>query len=134
MQYTLMLTEKAEGGIQVTIAALPACTVEAATRDEAIRLAREAIAQLVSRSEVVQIDIPSSPGRRHSPVGGPGSGSGGPRLSPRGMPSSMISSSAARPRGRWNSVHVSLRCKYPPRGRLGHGGLHHDHGLEKRGT
>ena len=58
MQYTLILTEKAEGGIQVTIPALPACTVEAATRDEAIRLAREAIAQLVSRSEIVHVDIP----------------------------------------------------------------------------
>jgi predicted RNase H-like HicB family nuclease len=40
MQYTLILTEKTEGGIQVTIPALPACRVEAATRDEAIRLAR----------------------------------------------------------------------------------------------
>ena len=42
MQYTLILTETAEGGIQVTIPALPACRVEAATRDDAIRLAREA--------------------------------------------------------------------------------------------
>ena len=58
MQYTLILTEKAEGGIRVTIPALPACRVEAATRDDAIRLAREAITQLVSRSEVVQVEIP----------------------------------------------------------------------------
>ena len=34
MQYTLILTEKTEGGIQVTIPSLPACTVEAATRDD----------------------------------------------------------------------------------------------------
>ncbi len=61
MQYTLILTEKAEGGIQVTIPALPACMVEAATRDEAIRLAREAIAQLVRRSEIVQVEIPERP-------------------------------------------------------------------------
>ena len=61
MQYTLILTETAEGGIQVTIPALPACRVEAATRDDAIRLAREAITQLVSRSEVVQVDIPEQP-------------------------------------------------------------------------
>ena len=61
MQYTLILTEIAEGSIQVTIPALPACRVEAATRDDAIRLAREAIAQLVSRSEVVQVDIPEQP-------------------------------------------------------------------------
>jgi predicted RNase H-like HicB family nuclease len=61
VQYTLILTEKTDGGIQVTIPALPACTIEATTRDEAIRLAREAIAQLVSRSEIVQIDIPQQP-------------------------------------------------------------------------
>lgn len=61
MQYTLILTEKAEGGIQVTIPALPTCRVEAATRDDAIRLAREAIAQLVSRSEIVQVEIPEQP-------------------------------------------------------------------------
>jgi hypothetical protein len=53
MQYTLILTETAAGGIQVTIPALPACRVEAATRGDAIRLAREAIAQFVRRSEVV---------------------------------------------------------------------------------
>jgi hypothetical protein len=45
-------------GIQVTIPALPMCRVEAATRDEAIRLVREAIAQLVRRSEIVQVEIP----------------------------------------------------------------------------
>jgi predicted RNase H-like HicB family nuclease len=61
MQYTLILTETAEGSIQVTIPALPACRVEAATRDDAIRLAREAIAQLVSRSEVVHVEIPTQP-------------------------------------------------------------------------
>jgi predicted RNase H-like HicB family nuclease len=61
MQYILILTEKAEGGIQVTIPALPACRVEAATRDEAIRLAREAIAQLVRRSEIVQVEILEQP-------------------------------------------------------------------------
>jgi predicted RNase H-like HicB family nuclease len=67
MQYTLILTETAEGGIQVTIPALPACRVEAATRDDAIRLAREAIAQLVRRSEVVQVEIPEQPRATGSP-------------------------------------------------------------------
>jgi predicted RNase H-like HicB family nuclease len=61
MQYTLILTETTAGGIQVSIPALPACRVEADTRDDAIRLAREAIAQLVSRSEVVQVEIPEQP-------------------------------------------------------------------------
>jgi predicted RNase H-like HicB family nuclease len=67
MQYTLILTEKTEGGIQVTIPALPACRVEAATRDEAIRLAREAITQLVNRSEIVHVDIPQQPRATASP-------------------------------------------------------------------
>ena len=67
MQYTLILTETAEGGIQVTIPALPACRVEAVTRDDAIRLAREAIAQVVSRSEVVQVEIPEQPRSTASP-------------------------------------------------------------------
>jgi predicted RNase H-like HicB family nuclease len=71
MQYTLILTEKTEGGIQVTIPALPACRVEAATRDEAIRLAREAIAQLVSRSEIVHVDIPQQPRATAPPRGIP---------------------------------------------------------------
>jgi hypothetical protein len=60
-QYTLILTEKTGGGIQGTIPALPAYRVEAATRDKAIRLAREAIAPLVSRSEIVHGDIPQQP-------------------------------------------------------------------------
>jgi predicted RNase H-like HicB family nuclease len=58
MQYTIILTETPEGGIRVTIPALPACLVEAANRDEAIRLAREAIMQFLSRSEMVQLDVP----------------------------------------------------------------------------
>jgi hypothetical protein len=57
----LIPTEKAAGGLQVTIPVLPACLVEAATRDDAIRLARKATAQLVSRSEVIQGEIPAQP-------------------------------------------------------------------------
>src|SRR5215813_1033133 len=52
---------------RTTIPALPACRVEAATRDDAIRLAREAIAQLVRRSEVVQVEIPEQPRATASP-------------------------------------------------------------------
>jgi predicted RNase H-like HicB family nuclease len=61
MKYTIILTEKPDGGIHVSIPALPSCTVEAANRDEAIRLAREAIAQTVSRSEIVHLDVPEQP-------------------------------------------------------------------------
>lgn len=58
MQYTIILTEKPEGGIRVTIPALPSCLVDAANRDDAIRLAREAVMQFLSRSEMVQLDVP----------------------------------------------------------------------------
>lgn len=61
MKYTIILTEKSEGGFRVSIPALPSCAVEAASRDDAIRLAREAIIQFVSRSEVVQLDVPLPP-------------------------------------------------------------------------
>ncbi len=47
--------------IHVSIPALPHCTVEANDRNEAIRLAREAIAEIVSRSEIVHLDVPQQP-------------------------------------------------------------------------
>jgi predicted RNase H-like HicB family nuclease len=61
MKYIILLTEKSEGGIHVSVPALPDCTVEADTRDDAIRLAREAIAAILSRSEVVQVEVSQPP-------------------------------------------------------------------------
>ncbi len=61
VKYTILLTEKPDGGIHVSVPALPDCIVEADTRDNAIRLAREAIAAIMSRSEVVQVDVPQPP-------------------------------------------------------------------------
>ncbi|HEY7709717.1 MAG TPA: type II toxin-antitoxin system HicB family antitoxin [Candidatus Entotheonella sp.] len=61
MKYTILLIEKSEGGIHVSVPALPDCTVEADTRDDAIRLAREAITEILSRSEIVQVDVPQLP-------------------------------------------------------------------------
>jgi predicted RNase H-like HicB family nuclease len=61
MPYTIVLLEKPEGGIHVSVPALPACTVEADTRDKAIRLAREAIATLVRRGEMVRGEVPQQP-------------------------------------------------------------------------
>ena len=118
MQYTLILTEKTDGDMQVMIPALPACTIEAATRDEAIRLAREAIAQLVSRSEIVQIDIPQQPRVTAQPRGVPWEWFGEAKADPHGTPSLMTSGSIARPRGMWNSAYVSLGHEYPPRAQL----------------
>ena len=61
MKYTILLTEKSEGGIHASVPALPGCAVDAETRDDAIRLARETITALLSRSEIVQVDVPQSP-------------------------------------------------------------------------
>ena len=61
MKYMIVLTEKSNGGIHVSIPALPDCHVEASTRDEAIALAREAIAETIRRSEIVHLDIEQQP-------------------------------------------------------------------------
>jgi predicted RNase H-like HicB family nuclease len=61
MQYTIILTQKPDGGIRVSIPALPDCTVEANSRDEALHLARKAIMEIVSRSEIVHLDVPQQP-------------------------------------------------------------------------
>jgi len=58
MKYTVILTTKPTGGIHVSIPALPDCTIEANSRDEALYLAREAIVQIVNRSEITQVDVP----------------------------------------------------------------------------
>jgi predicted RNase H-like HicB family nuclease len=54
MKYTILLTEKSASGIHASVPELSGCTVEADTRDDAIRLAREAITTILSRSEIVQ--------------------------------------------------------------------------------
>jgi predicted RNase H-like HicB family nuclease len=61
MKYTVVLTEKPEGGIHVSVPALPNCTVEASTRDEALHRVREAIVETVSRSEIIHLDVPQQP-------------------------------------------------------------------------
>ena len=61
MKYTIVLTEKSDGGIHVSIPALPDCTVEASNRDEAINLARQVITETISRSEIVLLDVPQQP-------------------------------------------------------------------------
>lgn len=61
MKYTLILTKKSDGGIHVSIPALPECAIEAGDRDEALDLARQAIAETMSRSEIVLLDVPQAP-------------------------------------------------------------------------
>jgi predicted RNase H-like HicB family nuclease len=61
MKYTVVLTEKLNGNIHVTVPGLPDCTLEAPTRDEALEKARESIARIVSQSEFIQLDVPMEP-------------------------------------------------------------------------
>lgn len=61
MKYTVILTEETDGSIHVTVPGLPYCTVEAKTRDEALNIVRETITTIISRSEIVQLDVSAEP-------------------------------------------------------------------------
>lgn len=65
MKYTVVLTEKTDGNIHVTVPGLPECIVEAHTRDEALEKTRETIAEIVSRSEIFQLDVSTVPKSRN---------------------------------------------------------------------
>jgi len=58
MKYIVVLTEKSNGEIHVSVPGLPDCVLEAESRDEAIRLTREAIANVMSKSEIVRVEVP----------------------------------------------------------------------------
>ena len=63
MTYEVLVTKK-DDHFSATVLGLPNCTVEATTRDEAIRRARDAAAAFISEGELVEIEIkPSAPTR-----------------------------------------------------------------------
>jgi predicted RNase H-like HicB family nuclease len=61
MRYTVLLTEKMNGTIHVRVPGLPECVLDAPTRDEALEKARHTIAQIMSHTEFVQLDVPMEP-------------------------------------------------------------------------
>ena len=61
MKYTVILTEEREDNVLAAVPGLPDCSVKAKTRNEALRLVRETITTIISRSEIVQIDVPVEP-------------------------------------------------------------------------
>lgn len=61
MKYTVILTEEANGNFYATVPGLPDCQVEAPTRREVLHTLRERISMIVSRSEILQLDIPTAP-------------------------------------------------------------------------
>jgi len=60
MKYTVMLKEE-NGHIQATVPSLPECIVKAPTRSEAIKTIRKAISDIISRTEIIQIDVNTKP-------------------------------------------------------------------------
>lgn len=58
---TVVLTEKVDGHIHVSVPGLPDCTVEATTRKEALDKVRETLAATISRSEIIQLDVSTEP-------------------------------------------------------------------------
>jgi predicted RNase H-like HicB family nuclease len=65
MKYTVVLTEKVDGNIHVTVPGLPDCIVDANTRNEALAKTRETISEIISRSEIVQLDLSVEPKSRN---------------------------------------------------------------------
>ncbi len=61
MRYTVVLTDQLDGQIHVSVPGLPNCTVEAATRKEALQKIHKTISTIVSRSEIIQLDVPTEP-------------------------------------------------------------------------
>ena len=58
MKYTVILSQEADHDVLATVPGLPDCSVKAKTRDQALKLVRETITRVISRSEIVQVDVP----------------------------------------------------------------------------
>ncbi len=61
MNYTVILTEKADGSYYASVPALPDCRAKAETRVEALDSVRQTIVNFISRSEVVKLDVHVEP-------------------------------------------------------------------------
>jgi len=63
MKYTVLITKENSGNFRAVAANLPYCQVQANTRDQALSEIRDQISRLLSQTEMVQLEIPST----HSP-------------------------------------------------------------------
>lgn len=61
MKYTIILTEEINGTFSAMVPSLPKCNIKAKTRQEALKAIRNKISQIISRSEVIQLDITVQP-------------------------------------------------------------------------
>jgi len=61
MKYTVLLTKENLGHFRAVAANLPHCQVQANTRDQALSEIRDLISRFLSQTEIVQLEIPSTP-------------------------------------------------------------------------
>ena len=67
MQFTVVITRQPDAPWRAAVAGLPDCTVEAATREEALERIKARLAELPHYVEVVQIDVPPGPSLNGGP-------------------------------------------------------------------
>jgi predicted RNase H-like HicB family nuclease len=68
MEYTVMLTHQPDQQWRADALAVPNCTAEGATHDEALRRIAECVRETVTHSELVKIRVPDAPLVSDSPV------------------------------------------------------------------
>jgi predicted RNase H-like HicB family nuclease len=59
MKYTVFMTQENQGNFHAMVPNLPNCQVYAHTRQEALKTIYETITQVINRSEIIQVDIPT---------------------------------------------------------------------------
>jgi len=68
MRYSIILTHTADGDIRVSVALVPQYTLVTRDREEAIRQTCQDLAEIVSHTEIVQVEVPG--GEVQPPVNG----------------------------------------------------------------
>jgi predicted RNase H-like HicB family nuclease len=68
MEYTVMLTHQPDQQWRAVALAVPNCTAEAATRDEALRRIAECVRETVTHSELIRVRVPDTVIVGESPV------------------------------------------------------------------
>ena len=61
MEYTTLLTHQTDSPWRAVVPGLPDCAAEAPTRAEILVKIQKCIAEMVSYTEVLQIEVPASP-------------------------------------------------------------------------
>ena len=59
MEYTVILTRRNDQEFYAAVPGIPECHAYAKTRHEAIQSIRTAIAQFMSQSEIIQVEVPA---------------------------------------------------------------------------